>query len=769
MSSPQQSSSRRRTFVGMHRIVSIVVPPALAIAVGSPLSAAQTATTPVPEDCDGPISIGVLYREGAEGTRVLDGTRTAFADYESRVEPGRFCLRRILYADEASGFEVLRHVLATGEVQIVLGPTDSGVFLDADRQREEIESYEIPVISPLVTTEVPNHRDGWLFRTNVDVGRRTDRIYDLLRQRGYQSLAVVYTDTAFGRRAEEAFREQLSERQSESYLAIPFSSARDLRAGLRRVLEDRPGAVGMFALRHEIRDINRELRLMNASWSPFNPLLFTIIDARALAIDDLYFVSVAPQETPALAEHRQAADPEPRSTTVGEVEGLAYDTASFVLDVASDVAQREDTVAWRRAFRRRFAALLAGPTQHEGTRTGMRFAAFENRAEPKVYTLSDGRTTAVPLGEPPSLGKRLQLWVQIRSRRFGYLPWVNLTLLLGVVAMVSLMDVRQWYEGRSRSFVVRPAFLLFLFFNLFTACALYVFLAETGRVLWSSSLGALTVAFAHTAILKTTVFQTPAGRAIGLSELYDGVVKFIQGRLMMAHYRSENAKIKFVAFTNTLQHLRSALEEIYRYAKTPERRQELLRRLDARIADESSILEQRKICAGELLRVMSWQQLVEQRLAPSDIPERQLIDPSTILKISADYCFERNAPPFAELESRVRGELAKLKQENKTAHAEAKQDLENTLRHAKTQRGRYDCYLNWLSIQHGFRIASLKREKLLPDNFEEQLEQLRPGGWQRLGRWFGQTLSWRTRGPGRTDQSAAPHDSEAERDGARAY
>lgn len=674
-------------------------------------SGAQGQSRAVGPATTSPVRIAVLYRdmetgETGTGKRYLSGVQQALDDFRAGHDSPEIELQPQPYVEEEGGFRALTALLEDPALHVVLGPTDSGVFAKADESHDLLVQGGVAVISPLVTAEVPNRRDGWLFRTNLTGSRRAHAIYDSLKQEGVRTMAVLYSDTTFGRHAEEAFRRQLDARQQESYLSMRFRTLDDVRDALNRVLEERPGALGIFALRHEIRDVSAELRRMNVSWNPYDPLIFSLVDARVLAIAGLRFVSTS------------------GTGRVDEVEGLAYDTATYVLRTAAAVKTSPSSAAWRQEFRDRFAALLEGPPQELPTKTGMRFSSRENRAEPGVYYVQDAAVHPVQLGEPPSWYERPRQWFAALERRFGYLPWINLVLLIGVVTWRSVNDVRRWYTGRLRSFL-RVPFLVFIGFNVGTASVLYLFLTETAHLSWASTLGALTVALAHTAILKSTVFETATGRSIGLAQVYESWVKHINSRLMLAKYESENAKIKFIAYTNSLPNLRSTLRDVYRFAKTPEQSQELMTTLDEAIAAEENILDKRVYCARQILMTMRWPQLVERRLVPPDLAEHQVIDPTFLRRLSADYVLDNPAISLDDVKTRVATELGRLRNEKPaSAYEEAERDLDDSLQYAKTERGRLEAYLNWLFMQRTFRIQSLKETGYLPPDVDEKLAAL---------------------------------------------
>jgi ABC-type uncharacterized transport system substrate-binding protein len=108
------------------------------------------------------ITIGILYKRDLE-KRYNSGVERALSAHpfgKTNVK-----LVPMKYLNERQGLEMLLDVVRKKKVDIIFGPTDSGVFFEAEKYREELAYYKVPVISPLVTAPVSMREDGWLFRT----------------------------------------------------------------------------------------------------------------------------------------------------------------------------------------------------------------------------------------------------------------------------------------------------------------------------------------------------------------------------------------------------------------------------------------------------------------------------------------------------------------------------------------------------------------------------------------------------------------------------
>ena len=170
------------------------------VAAGSP-AAAQEAS----------LKIGALYSNSSTGHLHLRGIQDAV---QAHAHGPNVEVVEIPYLNEREGEELLANWIQEERpdrrLDIILGPTDSGVYVRGAQRQEDFGPRNIiPVISSLVVTPIGNEPDGWFFRTNVDIERRSRAIYDHLNKRWVNSFAVLYADTEFGRRAEAAFREQL--------------------------------------------------------------------------------------------------------------------------------------------------------------------------------------------------------------------------------------------------------------------------------------------------------------------------------------------------------------------------------------------------------------------------------------------------------------------------------------------------------------------------------------------------------------------------------
>ncbi len=656
------------------------------------------------------LRIGVVYHVGDTGNRILSGVNRAVNVYSNGNEKFRVEVEQYPYLDENSGIESILSIFDDKSIHLVLGPSDSGVFVDLAKRAEYKEKASTPVVSSLVTTQDGNKEGDWRFRTNIDVEARARAASDFLSHAGYQAVAVLYRSNEFGKRSAEAFRNQLIQPELD-YLALPYEDEVQLRDQVRKVLEQRPGAVGVFGKRHDLKVVRREFEALNSGWFEYRPLLFSLNDTRALKLPDTYFVSlVGPNRKPKENEPAEVWD---------EVRGLAYDTTLLVLRVAEQIRSSPGDKDWAVSFQKRLFTRMLGPPQPDVMfKTGMEFSDGKNQTPPLVLrmTADAGETIAVAGHTPEKLWK-LGDWIEIRERRYGIAIWVNLAIVAGVALWLTMADIRRRQSIRSSAlYFCRPVIAL-AFFNVISAVATLVIVAEMGIIRWNNVLAALGVAVGHRAMLTTTIFETAQGRALGFGRLYERTLASINQRIMMSMYEKQNAAINYVTYTNSLPNLRDLLINIYGFAHDGSDSRVLIETLDADIARAKGALKQQEVCARRLLQVMSWKQLQENRIIPEYIKQDELIDPNTILRDAVQYILKAGSAGKIRVIELIKAALSELEKDSVKSKQQAEKELNEALDNAQTERGRLYYRLRWLFTQWGFSLRRIIDEGLLDEDY----------------------------------------------------
>jgi ABC-type branched-subunit amino acid transport system substrate-binding protein len=173
------------------------------------------------------LRIGVVYRTGDTGNRILSGVNHALESYLNKQgDKGvkfRVVIEKYPYLDEKGGEEKIKSIFKNEDnksIHLILGPSDSGVFVKIAELSKDKTMDPAPVVSSLVTSQEGNSEGDWRFRTNVDTEARARAVSDYLNRVGYQAVGVLYRDNEFGKHAAETFKSQLSQ-SGEDYLALP--------------------------------------------------------------------------------------------------------------------------------------------------------------------------------------------------------------------------------------------------------------------------------------------------------------------------------------------------------------------------------------------------------------------------------------------------------------------------------------------------------------------------------------------------------------------
>jgi hypothetical protein len=650
------------------------------------------------------------YRAGVDSALSKTGMKDS-VEVEHRV-----------YYNERQGLEWLIESIEADTVDIVLGPTDSGIFTRALERREELEAHTTLVVSPLVTAAAENQPDGWFFLTNVDVCRRVEAIHDYLNKCLIRSIAILYADTEFGRRAEETLKNELRENQRKNYQPIPFKSLAEARFGLREVLDRRPEAVGIFGSNEDIKRIYNYLQCMNHAGISYKPFLFTIMDARKSAddVDDLFFVSVAKCDSPFTVKTAEKGD---------EVQCLAYDTGVLLLNELKNMPPGPFD---RQHFRDRFSALLRGPLEEPGPKTQMTFNKHRNSSPPRVFHLLDGDVYPVKLAQVVHWPQKLSIKWELIKRRYGFWPMVNLVLLALVVVGVSVSDLSRWY-GKGVGRALRGFyFYLFLGVNIALVFALYFFLAETGRIRYDSVITTLIIAFTPSVLLRATFFETPTGKAIGLAKLYDRFLLWINDKLMMSKYRSQAGILNLIAYRNSVFDMKNQLLQIYQHARNKSQGKRLQAELKEELEKAESLLERRYVCARHLLGRLDLEELKGKGFVPDNFDPKKTKDPQKIIRESVRYCVG-NPDKEKTVNELIVNRLAEARGNCPTWAEKAEKEYNDELESTGSAQGKLHVRVRFLYVQLGYGEDDLRGAFLLPPK-KDLTEPL--SLWQKLTRFL---------------------------------
>jgi hypothetical protein len=596
---------------------------------------------------------------------------------------------------------------------MIFGPADSGVYINGLELLSETAELGIPVVSSLVVAKEGNNPEGWFFRLNVDLEARSELIYDYLNRSGFQNISVLFADSALGQRSEAAFRMLLSDEQKNRYSTSSFDNGRDeVRQSLVKLLEKRPGAIGIFGQLSDIKYIANMIKRIDTGWSQYSPALFTNIDAKELQMEDLHFVTMLDPKI----------DQNSGEVLIDDVYGISYDSALAIFSLIKNNHLDANSVNLPSTLRSHLVNYIDGPPNFRlrGEYTGMAFDNFTNLAELLVVAMH-GNSFNV-LKEEPQAGfvwfSKCKNWLINLNRRYGYAPLWNLLLVLVTGVFANLIDLTKAY-GVPLSYMKRREFLQLISLNVSMAMGVFLFMTYSELIRWDDIWGAVIAVLTYTVALKSKIFASKKAQAIGLADLYNRIVKKKHDNIMLALLRREGKTINYIAYTNTLIYLKKVLFEIYNFTEK-ENSKELKEETERELEAVSGVVEKRKVLASKLHEILDWNELREKRLVPYEIKEedieQKLYDPLVLVGIGAEHCISNNLK-IQNLDNAVRSGIRSIKNVKNAKQMEA--DFDSDLNNASTPQAVLETCLLWIYIQNGFRTQQLITKNYLPEDFKD--------------------------------------------------
>ena len=606
---------------------------------------------------------------------------------------------RYVYDNDAEGFEIVSKIVNDASADVIIGPSDSSLYADL----VEFLKFEnkIPIISPAVTVSLGNAAEGWFFRTNVDAVSRTQAMYDFLVTKGIQNFAMLYTDSTFGEIAESAFRSELSEVQRTHFNSFRFATPDLSRPWIKQVKEQRPEAIGIIGSRQDVKQLSSLIKKLHTDWNAYNPYVFTIVDTRALAVDGTYFLSVGSE------------GPLESGRATGELLDLSNDTTSLVILIADDLLKKgisPRSSAWPFEFRKRLVGALSGSISKFPSKTAMEFSMLRNVSTPKVMVTENNDVKEIRPSTQSGWHKAMINWLEIRERRFGIAPIVNLVLIGLIVFVLTVVDLKKSHRVTSRD-LIRLPFVALISLNVGLAGLLFIYIAENEVTEWDSIMGALLVAFGYSGLLKTTIFETGAGKSIGLRRYYENLVKWIYKHIRKQQFEKIGPIINYIAYANSRPYLHSTILESYSFAGDDKRTTELVNELNEVLEKQTTTLGKRKVLSKKIFRELSWAKLQERRIVPRNHKPKDLVDPEPVVDDAVKYSFNNNPSCLDELEVMVNKRLDKHK------FSDLKQEFTDDINSSKTPKAKVASCIRWLVLLLGFDIPLLVKIGLLPADY----------------------------------------------------
>jgi len=678
--------------------------------------------------------LGILYSNSPIGKRFRNGIKEAIDKYSS---VNIFKTKNFPYDNETEGLETLRSLLKISKskknqgkkVDIILGPTDRGVFDLPLEQRKELEKAGIPVISSRMTFNITHQEGGWFFRTDINVERRAQVIFDVLNKYWIRSFAILYEETDFGKRAEQTFRQELQGMKKKHYLPLSYSSTEKAQSQIRKILEQRPEAVGIFGDEKIISLFNTLLKEKNNGWSRYLPLTFSIRFSMGdtgsvqdkLYLQDHYFASAVD-----LTKHKDFDD----------VNALAFDTTILILGELDTLAESEkfeyDNPSWRQSFRNRFEAILYGnigfkrDNNQIQTKTRISFKNYENNTPLNVFKVSKGVTGSILLGETITITEKIAHKLALTWNRFGFPLVFNILLIFIVVLFISISDINRWYTGKWLLLFKSVHFWVLFITNLSIALSIYFFLGETGNIRYDSIFAAFILSLMPSAIFRTTFFRikrsksksgTSEGKAIGLAKYYEFFLLWVYDHVTLKPFLKHPIFFNVIAYNKSAYDMKCLLEDTYQGISNRDQRIRMRVRMEEVLKKADSGHGARRALASLLLQNPGWDELVKRHFVPKWFEPDKIDlnnpppDPEEIVSEAARYCLQ-DPKKKKIIEKRIQDELKKLPPERRNALEIEHEKEKNEMR---TQTTIMKEKITFLFLIHGYDPNFLKTIGCYPE------------------------------------------------------
>ena len=361
-------------------------------------------------------------------------------------------------------------------------------------------------------------------------------------------------------------------------------------------------------------------------------------------------------------------------------------------------------------FRDDLVNLMNRPSDATGPATGMTFAELRNRAELTMFEV-DGAAIQPFERHLSWYWGRPMFKLDMLGRRFGLWGYFNLLLVAVGAFVVGTLDVNKWYEGRYLSLFSRWELWLLGSVNVLLVVGLYVVLAESGVVSYDDTGWALGVAVAPTMLLRTTFFQSPTGKAIGLAGIYDNLLDLLTRHLMTAKHRTRTPIVNTLAFSNSEPKMEAKLHSIYQgHAGLKDQlERDLKEELDKteELVGVERVLSRRRVYARRLLRWLKWRTLRED-FAWDELQVDHPVDPEKVVAEAVNYCRSSD-----ERRKHVQ-ELIEARRANRQDDESKRMSDELKAELGKAAGGDLFIRIRYLMLVCGMTPAALAQEGLFP-------------------------------------------------------
>ena len=661
------------------------------------------------------IRVGLVYNASHSGYRYRDGVMNVIGTDD------RFEIIEKAYIKAPHGEDTIKKMIRNDEVDVILGPTDSEVFTKV-YNTDGISDNKISVISGMATTNVGNTTQDYFFRLNLEATSRIFEIWSFMNKFWISKIAIMYEDSEYGRHAEIAFKNLLTESTiGDKYTSIAFESPDTPIHQINKLIKDRPEVIGLFCGREDVQRIYREIQMLNNSGVPYNPYFFSLIDLTTVGegLENFYF--------PSLKEYADnteiKTELEDKKRLHDEVYILGVETGNLLIEALkksgtdNNLTEPKDRVL----FRNQVVSILKGESKSGVT---MNFLRMKNLGPPYLYKIKNNRIYTVEHDLNMNWISMVKAKLNLVYAIHNYKLIINLLLMIILTISLSTIEIRRSFPKKHVKIYYTPVFYYYLFFHLLVVFFLYIFLAHTGRINYSDTLMVIIITITPSAFFKTTLFETKSGQSFGLEGLYKRVMASIDGEIMKSRYKKLVGLENVIAYSNSQDSMQSALLRIYRNNPSPIQSAKLIQKMEEDITNEKDYMNRRRAAAKLIMRQFDKEQLKAEGFVPNDWDFEDNIDPMILLRHAAKYCVEDNQRR-KNVYAILKTELEDLKERSPLQHKEIEEVHNKELSITMSAEGELLVKLRLLFVLVGFKIGWILEKDFLSDDL---LEDIRKSG-----------------------------------------
>jgi ABC-type branched-subunit amino acid transport system substrate-binding protein len=666
-----------------------------------------------------PLNTLIVYKDTPTGNRFREAIQDTIEANPDTVGSAIKIIEAYAYKENEAGINRILSASKNGKVDLILGPTESDLFVSLANKRTELNKNGIPVVSSQITVKPPNINSNWLFRTNVAAIDRANKLANYINKFCTSSVITIYADTEFGRTSEYALQNALMAINAErfiplKYQAYSFRSTQSIEEQVRKIHNNKPEIVAIFAEREDLPLISRKFK--EVSYTNYNPLFVTNLDASTLL-----YTNRSSTETFKNLIFLSLSDNVPeknKDDVVVQAKAMTLLLAQLIKNVNEEHGFPKRNKV-RKLLASELRAVLSGDVAIEPLIHGLRFRNNENTHPLSIYSLTTEKINKLDDIQTLGIDQQIIWKYNLIISRYGFWPIFNIILILTLTFLVNWRDVRDWHKGSVIALISAYPFWLLYLFNGFLTIGLYIVLSESGAISYGNPVTAFIVALTPTALINTTFFNTKAGKAIGLKEYYEQFLRFLHRKIMYKRYQADENIINILAYSNPASRLKKTLSDLYENARTDTK---LL--MDAKIKkiDEEATgwRDKRRRLSRLVYAELDWYDLVHKGLIPEETGVSEnfrsninLPDPESLIT-HASRKITHNETLKKKLFDYIKSDLGKI------AFQKRKQEIQDMLdevdKNAISEQDYIEHSLRVLFVLRGYSANEIKQEWLNDDH-----------------------------------------------------